>query len=318
MNSANLVKRSIEFHHMLPRFPIHAQVGPVSINRVAIKPGQQLEVINHRQAIFQGIKPLAVRFTDGYQYHELKHANYGTWMTTHIMELAQMIPFHQHAHGNVLVGGLGLGVIAHLMAAKTKVKSITVVERDSDVIRLIRPYINPRIQIRQADIFEFVKTIQPNQYQYAFMDTWQMCNEMEWIESVVPLRRALYGKIRRVDCWQEEEMLGQVEQGLYRAAIVDAEMYRGEHLLRHYYAFRRVMEMWIPTRITKAMPQLEGFRMTLEAEAENRNNPQIKQWGQILLRQVGSELWENSFGRFWDEHPMQRFEDYVKAKKEIA
>jgi len=43
------------------------------------------------------------------------------------------------AHGEVLIAGLGLGMICHPIARKREVKAVTVVEKSPDVIKLITP-----------------------------------------------------------------------------------------------------------------------------------------------------------------------------------
>lgn len=56
--------------------------------------------------------------------------------------------------GHVLVAGLGLGLIVHALRENPKVSDVTVVERDPDVIKLIRPYI-PECRIVEADWYEY-------------------------------------------------------------------------------------------------------------------------------------------------------------------
>lgn len=60
------------------------------------------------------------------------------------------------AKGDVLLNGLGLGVILTIILGKPDVKSVTVVEKSEDVIELVAPtYIDSRVSIIQADAFSF-------------------------------------------------------------------------------------------------------------------------------------------------------------------
>lgn len=65
---------------------------------------------------------------------------------------------HSKAYeGHVLVAGLGLGLIVHALHSNPKVTKITVVEREPDVIELIRKYI-PECNIVCQDWYDYVPT----------------------------------------------------------------------------------------------------------------------------------------------------------------
>ena len=64
-----------------------------------------------------------------------------TWMVDDPPHYLAMLEHARHYHGDVLVAGLGLGLIVHALDARPEVRSITVVERDADVIALVRPYL---------------------------------------------------------------------------------------------------------------------------------------------------------------------------------
>lgn len=60
------------------------------------------------------------------------------WMSNGMLEL-ESHAWHLHcARGNVLVAGLGMGMFAHAAAAKPEVRRVVVVERDPDVITLMK------------------------------------------------------------------------------------------------------------------------------------------------------------------------------------
>jgi phospholipid N-methyltransferase len=46
------------------------------------------------------------------------------------------------ANGNVLIGGLGLGLVIHNILNKQEVKSITIIEINKDLIELVKPKFN--------------------------------------------------------------------------------------------------------------------------------------------------------------------------------
>ena len=61
-----------------------------------------------------------------------------------------------NAYGDVLIGGLGIGMIILAIQDKSKVKSITVIEKNQEVIDIIAPQLkfNDKVKIICADVFE--------------------------------------------------------------------------------------------------------------------------------------------------------------------
>ena len=76
----------------------------------------------------------------------------------------------EKATGDVLIAGLGIGLILTLLEEKDGVKSITVVEKSKDVIDLVAPYYNNlTIDIVNADIFEWEPTVK---FDTIYFDIW--------------------------------------------------------------------------------------------------------------------------------------------------
>ena len=101
------------------------------------------------------------------------------WMTLLPNETITIKPHVNSASGRVLTFGLGLGYFTFSAAQKENVSSVTVVERDENVIKLFCDVILPqfpnkeKINIIQADAFEFAKQNYPKGiYDYVFTDIW--------------------------------------------------------------------------------------------------------------------------------------------------
>lgn len=60
------------------------------------------------------------------------------WMSTGLLEIESHAWHLYKAHGNVLVAGLGMGMFAHAAAAKPEVSRVVVIERDPEVIALMK------------------------------------------------------------------------------------------------------------------------------------------------------------------------------------
>lgn len=101
------------------------------------------------------------------------------WMLITPNEIETMKEAISHASGNVLTSGLGLGYFAYMCSEKENVQSITIVEKDEEVISLFESVIlnqfphREKIKIIQDDLFYYLKTTAHlNQIHYVFWDLW--------------------------------------------------------------------------------------------------------------------------------------------------
>lgn len=70
-------------------------------------------------------------------------------------EINDMRYFIAIAKGNILISGLGLGILVSKLLQKQEIKSILVIEKNINVIKLVAKYFNDnRLKIIHADIFE--------------------------------------------------------------------------------------------------------------------------------------------------------------------
>lgn len=116
----------------------------------------------------------------GYFKEEFKYLavleNNNEWMMITPNEINTMQGVIDSVSGDVVTLGLGLGYFAYMASLKDDVKSITVVERDKNVIELFSKVILPRfehkdkIKIVNEDAFEFAK--RDNNFDYTFVDLW--------------------------------------------------------------------------------------------------------------------------------------------------
>ena len=63
-----------------------------------------------------------------------------TWMVDNPPQWQSMQAFGEAAHGCVLIGGLGLGLLLHVLRDNPAVEHITVCETNEDVIQLVAPH----------------------------------------------------------------------------------------------------------------------------------------------------------------------------------
>lgn len=141
------------------------------------------------------------------RYVELSHKGECVMSNTD-MEKRTNSSFVINAHGNVLIGGLGIGLILLAIQDKEEVKQITVVEKNMEVIELVGSQLplNEKVEIVNADVFDYKPT---QKYNTIYMDIWNYINSDVYQNEMKPLisryRRHLVPKSedenRYIDCW---------------------------------------------------------------------------------------------------------------------
>lgn len=88
-------------------------------------------------------------------------------------ELNTHLNFMLRARGKVLITGLGLGCVTRGCLANPNVERVTVIERDPDVLKLVRPYMEEgeRLEIIVADALQWTRE-NPRKFDSAWHDLW--------------------------------------------------------------------------------------------------------------------------------------------------
>jgi hypothetical protein len=275
------------------------KVGEYSVEQQVYPGDHEFDVVGTRYAMFTGSPMTKIKMGNPTVIHSLKGPE-GTWMTDLPCEMYQMHEeLARFARGRVLVGGLGLGIVARMASLNPKVTEVTVVERSPEVCQLVGRYLNHGTRLVPVDLFAFAKELKPDYYQTALLDIWQGTGEWVWQTEVVPLRRLLASKIKTIHCWQEGVMLGQVGNHLFRSLVVDPD--RLKHLCHcHIYAFGRAARDFCPERL-RQVDDVQDFKAVFEAEEHHEKSAQLRLLASLFLTDVGSPMWESQFGEYWDE-----------------
>ena len=145
-------------------------------------------------------------FDSKFSYLALTEGN-NVWMSLNPNEIETMKPYINKARGNVLVLGLGMGYVPFMLSLKNCVKSVTIVERDQEIINLFNELIYPsfpnkeKIKIVKGDAVEYTRKAQKEgTYNYIFADLWHDP------EDGLPLFVELKKISKSIDCWLEVSM----------------------------------------------------------------------------------------------------------------
>ena len=137
------------------------------------------------------------------------------WMLITPNEITTMRLAVAAARGRVLAYGLGLGYFAYMAAEKPEVESVTVVERDPNVLSLFRRHILPqfphadKLTLVEADAFDFARTrMGAGGYDVVFTDLWHdpgdgvdLYLRMKALEKYSPGSRFLYWIEETLRCY---------------------------------------------------------------------------------------------------------------------
>ena len=87
------------------------------------------------------------------------------------------------AKGTVITAGLGLGLIAHALLENPAVTNITVVEKEPDVINLIRKYIpdSNKLTIIEGNIFDEISIV----HDTVILDIWWGSRSLEIVHDMM-------------------------------------------------------------------------------------------------------------------------------------
>lgn len=193
--------------------------------------------------IFDGfveIPPLGF-FTEQFDFPAvLEDSN--EWMTLTPVDLDTCEDAISASRGRVVTFGLGLGYYAYMASEKACVKSVTVIEKSPDVIRLFETYILPqfphkdKIRIIEADAFEYAEHVMPEEgYDFAFVDTWRdasdgapMYERMKKLEHLSEKTEFSYWiegfLISRVRAVKLDSVLSRAERGEISYADAEREL----------------------------------------------------------------------------------------------
>lgn len=244
-----------------------------------------ITLVSMRTSIFTGLPKLCVNLESPLQVHRLKYNK--NVIASDIPEemYTQGVSF-QKAHGCVLVGGLGLGMAAVMIARMPDVERVIVVESEQDVIDMVwdqLPRTRMPIEIVKADLFEYLKDCP--KFDFAYFDIWSPTGEGAWDDYIVPLRRLVWKHHGRksVGCWLEAEMQGQLRSSF--ATMLDP--LPGINVTHWIDSFR---PLWV-----------------LKQAIKNTVDPrEIKRLINLYFNKIGSPLWERTF-------PWDKFKERVAA-----
>ena len=164
--------------YMLEVYLDTAKTGNWEIVRNKYNPYEAFVYDDYKYCDDGRVIPQIGYFTREYTYPVVMQ-NGREWMLITPNEINTMKDAITRSHGKVLTFGLGLGYFAFMSARKRSVGSVTVIERDPQVIELFETHILPQMSCRDkiriicADAFDYAEhQMALEGYDYVFADIW--------------------------------------------------------------------------------------------------------------------------------------------------
>lgn len=124
-------------------------------------------------------------------------------------ELQDQIQFICNVYGNILVNGLGLGLVVEGLMLNIMVRQVTVIEIASEVITLVGKHLaklyGDKITIINADAFTWQPPRGRRVYDFAWHDIWDSICGDYWPQ-VKKLKRKYSQKATLQEAWCEEQI----------------------------------------------------------------------------------------------------------------
>lgn len=163
------------------------QVGECRIHKTTYKKGYYHMYGVYGYIFFKAKKPLTIT-----TLQERRKGKWEDWMVDDPPHYYAMEIYGKYAEGNVLVAGLGLGMLVKELAKNPKVTKITVIENSSDMVGLVSPKLpkDERIEIVLGDFYKYVSQDKESR-DHIIVDLWVTDCEEEgrrvFTDEVVPL-----------------------------------------------------------------------------------------------------------------------------------
>lgn len=123
----------------------------------------------------------------GEEHMQLVKRGEGVMMSTHQTETMTNQEFINQAFGDVIIFGLGLGMIVFPLLNDEYIKSITIIEKDRGVIDMVGKIVKEhdhlnKVHIFEGDAFTYHEKIKKRKFDTIYFDIWIRIDEDAFIE----------------------------------------------------------------------------------------------------------------------------------------
>ncbi len=174
------------------------KIGKFKIKKVVIAKGKELQHYTREKGMCRSV------FINPYKTVQLTQSGGGLWMSDTPMEYETNENAIAVAEGDVLECGLGIGLFTYFVSKKPNVRSITIVEKEQDVIDLVYDSIkNKKTRIITQDAIEYLKTTDHN-FDTIHVDLWSDIVHYREMEPIMKIAKKKLKPNGIIICWLQE------------------------------------------------------------------------------------------------------------------
>ncbi len=192
-----------QYPHDLYKLHKKNSVGKFAIKKITIPEGKELQHYTKKKGMCRSV------FLTSYKTVQLIQPDGdgildSVWMSDTPMEYETNQRPIDEALGDVLECGLGIGLFTYYASKKRLVKSITIIEKEQDVIDLVYPKIkNEKTKMIKQDAVEYLmKTKQ--KYDLIHVDLWADIVHYKEMQPIINIAKKKLKPNGIVICWLDE------------------------------------------------------------------------------------------------------------------
>lgn len=183
-------------------FNLHKEkvVGKFEIKKLIARKG------NVQQHWMKGIGMCQSVFETEFNTVQLREHGGALWMSDVPMEQETNLRALEEAKGDVLECGLGIGMFTYLACRKSGVKSVTIIEKEPDIVKLVYPRIrNSKTKVVISDMLEYLITTK-RRFDMIHVDIWADIINYKKMTSVIKVAKKKLKPNGIVVCWLDESL----------------------------------------------------------------------------------------------------------------
>lgn len=195
--------RYADYPHDLYNLHKQNKIGNWELKKVTMPKG-------HQEGFYQDGKMCRCIFIEPYKLIKLRHNgddsfDESLWMSDTPFEYETTREAIEQASGDVLECGLGIGMFTYYVSKKDIVKSLTIVEKQNTVIKLVYDKIrNKKTSIINDDVFHYLR-VTPRKFDMIHIDIWAGTIEPYFeMQKIIRLAKKKLKPNGIIKCWLSE------------------------------------------------------------------------------------------------------------------
>jgi len=193
-----------QYPHDLYKLHKKNSVGKFAIKKITIPKGKELQHYTKEKGMCRSVFLTSYKTVQLCQLDGDPDEEDDVWMSDTPMEYETNQRAIEDSEGSVLELGLGIGLFTYYVSKKKNVRSITIVEKEQDVIDLVYPKIkNKKTRIITQDAIEYLKTTD-HLFDTIHIDLWADIIHFKEMKPIIKIAKKKLKPNGIVICWLDE------------------------------------------------------------------------------------------------------------------